>query len=69
MNMDGLEVRLSLIEQTVQNLEKRMEKVENKMEILHTDMLRSNNLLIRTVIASAGTIVGGILSVLVVMLM
>lgn len=63
------EVRLSLIEQNYQQLDKRLEKVEQKMSELHKDLIESNHSLIKVIVGSAGTIFAGLISLIVVILL
>lgn len=67
--MTDVEVRLSLVEQNYQQLDKRLEKVEQKIDTLHDDMVASNNSLIKVIIGASGTIVAGLLSTIIVLLM
>lgn len=50
-------VRISLLEQSVNNLEKRMERVENKLETLREDLLKSHAALTKNVIGAVVTII------------
>jgi tetrahydromethanopterin S-methyltransferase subunit G len=63
------EVRVALVEQNYQQLDKRMEKVEQKMDLLHTDLLNANHSLIKVIVGSAGTIFAGVISLIVVILL
>lgn len=63
------EVRLALVEQNYQNLDRRLQNVEKKIDVIHTDIKDSNAGLIKVIIGAAGTIVAGCLSVVVAILM
>lgn len=67
--MTDVEVRISLVEQNYQQLDKRMEKVEQKMDELHTDLLNANHSLVKVIVGAAGTIFAGLVSLIVVILM
>ena len=67
--MSDTEVRLSLVENNYQNLDKRLEKVENKIDCIHTDMIQGQSSLTKVIVGAASTIVASLLSIIVVMLM
>tara|TARA_R110000772_G_scaffold205144_3_gene315387 strand:+ start:2107 stop:2313 length:207 start_codon:yes stop_codon:yes gene_type:complete len=67
--MDDTAVRLSLVEQNYQNLDRRLEKVENKIDCIHTEMLNGQASLTKVIVGATGTIVASLLSIIVVMLM
>ncbi len=62
------EVRIVVLEKAYENLDRRMDKIDDKLDDLQEQVKNSNNSMMRVVIASAGTIVGSVLSVLVVMM-
>jgi hypothetical protein len=64
-----VEVRVALVEQNYQQLDRRMEKVEQKVDLLHTDLLNANHSLIKVIVGSAGTIFAGVISLIVVILL
>jgi hypothetical protein len=67
--MSDIEVRISLVEQNYVNLEKRMEKVEEKLDQLSETMRSNQHSLVKVIVGSAGTIVTGLLSLIVVILL
>lgn len=67
--MTNSEVRLALVEQNYQNLDARLDKVEIKLDQLHTDIKNSNVSLVKVIIGAAGTVLAGCLSVVVTILM
>jgi len=67
--MTNTEVRLALVEQNYQNLDARLDKVEKKIDELHTDIKNSNVGLIKIIVGAAGTIVAGCFSVVITILM
>lgn len=60
--MTDIEVRLSLVEQNYQQLEKRMEKVETKLDDLRDDMKTGQGALIKVIIGTTGTILVALIS-------
>lgn len=62
------EVRIVVLEKAYENLDRRMDKIDDKLDDLQEQVKNSNNSMMKVVIASAGTIVGSVLSVLVVMM-
>lgn len=67
--MSDWEVKMALLEQSVENLNHRMEKVESKLDDIHDQMAAGQQSLVKVIIGAAGTIVAGLLSTIVVMLM
>ena len=67
--MAPTDVRLSLIEQHYQHLDKRLEKVESKIDHLHTDMTTANTSLTKVIIGAVATVVASCLSIVIVLLM
>ena len=59
--MSELETRIALVEQNYMNLEKRIDKVEEKLDNLRDDIKSSHVQLIKVIIGTAGTIVVGLL--------
>lgn len=60
--------RISLLEQTVDNLEKRFDKIEASLDKLREEYLKGNKDLHKTLIATFGTIVVGFLGVIAALL-
>ena len=67
--MSDWEVKMAVLEQSVENLNHRMEKVESKLDDIHDQMAAGQQSLVKVIIGAAGTIVAGLLSTIVVMLM
>jgi len=61
--------RMALVEQSYANLEKRLEKVEIKLDDIKEQMTSSQNHITKVIVGAAGTVCASILSVVVVMLM
>jgi SMC interacting uncharacterized protein involved in chromosome segregation len=68
LERESLEAHVDLCEQRYINLETRLEKVEIKMDHIHQDIQNGNKSLIKVVIGATGTIVAGLLSTIVVLL-
>lgn len=68
LERESLEAHVDLCEQRYINLETRLEKVEIKMEHIHQDIQNGNKSLIKVVIGATGTIIAGLLSTIVVLL-
>lgn len=69
MSNTEIDTRIALVEQNYQNLDRRLEKVENKIDVVHTDMIRGQASLTKVIIGSASTIVASLISIIVVMLL
>jgi len=67
-DLPNQEVRIVVLEKAYENLDRRMDKIDDKLDDLQEQVKNSNNSMMKVVIASAGTIVGSVLSVLVVMM-
>ena len=67
--MTNSEVRLALVEQNYQNLDARLQKVEQKIDVIHRDIKESNVSLIKVIVGAAGTVLAGCLSVVITILM
>ena len=65
----SLEAHVDLCAIRYEALDKRLSKVEHTLEGLRDDMRNGNSALIKVMIGSAGTIVAGLLSTIVVLLM
>ena len=64
----NLEAHVDLCEQRYQNLETRLDKIEAKVEHIHADITHGNKSLTKVIIGATGTIVAGLLSTIVVLL-
>jgi tetrahydromethanopterin S-methyltransferase subunit G len=62
------EVRMALLEQSYQNLDRRLDSVEAKIDVIHRDIQTSNAGLIKVIVGAAGTIVAGLLSTIITMI-
>ena len=57
-----METRMALVEQNYQNLEKRIDKVEEKLDGIKQQMNHSQGALIKVIIGTTGTILVALIS-------
>jgi tetrahydromethanopterin S-methyltransferase subunit G len=65
---ENLEAHVELCQQRYEVLERRLTAVENKLEDVHSDIQTGNKSLIKVLIGATGTIVAGLLSTIVVII-
>lgn len=65
----NLEAHVDLCEQRYKNLETRLQSVEVKLEHVHRDITNGNKSMAKVIIGATGTIVAGLLSTIVVIIM
>ena len=65
---ENLEAHVELCQQRYEVLERRLTAVENKLEDVHSDIQTGNKSLIKVLVGATGTIVAGLLSTIVVIL-
>ena len=68
LERENLEAHVDLCQQRYEHLEKRLGSVEEKISHIHEDMGKSHSSLIKVIIGTSGTIVAGLLSTIVVIL-
>ena len=68
LEKDNLEAHVDLCEQRYKNLETRMQNIESKVEHIHRDITAGQKSMTKVIIGAAGTIVAGLLSTIVVLL-
>jgi tetrahydromethanopterin S-methyltransferase subunit G len=68
LEKESLEAHVDLCAIRYEALDKRLTKVEEKIDEIHDDMKDGNSALIKVMIGAAGTIVAGLLSTIVVLL-
>jgi len=66
---ENLEAHVELCQQRYEHLENRLANVEQKVEEIHDDMHSSHNSLVKVIIGTTGTVIAGLLSTIVVILM
>ena len=64
----NLEAHVDLCQQRYENLENRLSAVEKKLHHVHQDIQAGNKSMIKVIIGAKGTIVAGLLSTIVVLL-
>ena len=65
----SLEAHVDLCALRYANLDKRLSDVENKMDIIHIDIKNGHQSMTKVLIGTAGTIIAGLLSTVIVILM
>lgn len=68
LERENLEAHVDMCEQRYINLESRLDKIEAKVEHIHNDITHGNKSLTKVIIGATGTIVAGLLSTIVVLL-
>jgi hypothetical protein len=69
LEKESLEAHVDLCALRYEQLDKRLTKVEQKLDSISDDMKAGQNSLSKVIIGAAGTIVAGLLSTIVVVLM
>ena len=68
LEKENLEAHVDLCAQRYEVLEGRLTKIEEKVEHIHSDITNGNKSMIKVLVGAAGTIVAGLLSTIVVIL-
>ena len=68
LEKENLEAHVDLCQQRYENLNSRLTKIEDKVEHIHTDIVHGNKAMIKVMIGTAGTVVAGLLTTIVVIL-
>ena len=69
LERENLEAHVDLCEQRYNNLELRLSKIETKVEHIHADITQGNKSMVKVIVGATGTIVAGLLSTIVVILL
>jgi hypothetical protein len=69
LEKENLEAHVDLCEQRYQQLEGRLSKIEEKVEHIHRDITEGQASMTKVLIGTAGTVVAGLLSTVVVILL
>ena len=69
LERENLEAHVDLCQQRYEVLEKRLGNVEDEIQHIHDDIGKSHSSLVKVIIGTSGTIVAGLLSTIVVILM
>ena len=68
LEKENLEAHVDLCAQRYEVLEGRLTKIEEKVEHIHEEITNGNKSMMKVLIGSAGTIVAGLLSTIIVLL-
>ena len=69
LEKQSLEAHVDLCALRYKNLDERLSNVEEKIDTIHEDIKQGNQSMTKVLIGAAGTIVAGLLSTIVVLLM
>jgi hypothetical protein len=69
LEKESLEAHVDLCALRYKNLDERLSNVEDKIDTVHKDIQDGNKSMTKVLIGAAGTIVAGLLSTIVVLLM
>jgi hypothetical protein len=69
LEKESLEAHVDLCALRYTQLDMRLSKVEDKLDVIADDMKKSNSSLIKVVVGAAGSIVAGLLSTVIVVLL
>lgn len=65
----NLEVHVDLCTLRYQNLDTRLTKIEEKVESIHNDIIEGQKSLSKVIIGTAGTIIAGVISIILTVLL
>jgi len=69
LEKSNLEAHVDLCQQRYEQLESRLNKIEQKVEDIHSDITAGQQSMTKVLIGATGTIVAGLLSTIVVILL
>jgi tetrahydromethanopterin S-methyltransferase subunit G len=69
LEKQSLEAHVDLCAMRYLNLDTRLTNLENKVDSIHTDIVQGQKSMTKVIIGTAGTVVAGVLSIIVTMLM
>ena len=69
LEKENLEAHVDLCQQRYENLESRLTKIETKVDSIHKDVVEGQKSMTKVLIGAAGTIVAGLLSTIIVLVM
>lgn len=68
LEKNNLEAHVDLCHQRYREIERRLTKIEDKVSVVHADIIEGNKSMTKVLVGTAGTIVAGLLSTIVVVL-
>jgi hypothetical protein len=68
LEKESLEAHVDLCALRYENLDSRLTKIEDKVEEIHQDIHNGNKSMIKVVVGAVGTVIAGLLSTIVVLL-
>lgn len=68
LEKESLEAHVDLCALRYKNLDERLNSVEEKVDLIHKDITEGNKSMTKVLIGTAGTIIAGLLSTVVVLL-
>jgi tetrahydromethanopterin S-methyltransferase subunit G len=68
LEKESLEAHVDLCALRYENLDNRLTKIEGKVEEIHEDITKGNKATVRVIVGAVGTVVAGLLSTIVVLL-
>ena len=69
LEKESLEAHVDLCALRYKNLDERLTNIEEKVDDIHNDITEGNKSMIKVLIGTAGTVVAGLLSTIVVILL
>ena len=69
LERENLEAHVDLCQQRYEALEGRLTKIEEKVDSIHKDVVEGQKSMTKVLIGAAGTIVAGLLSTIIVLVM
>ena len=69
LERENLEAHVDLCQQRYEALEGRLSKIEEKVDSIHKDVVEGQKSMTKVLIGAAGTIVAGLLSTIIVLVM
>ena len=69
LEKENLEAHVDLCQERYEKMELRLSRVEEKLSVVHTSITEGQQSMTKVIIGAAGTIVAGLLSTVVVILM
>ena len=68
LEKENLEAHVDLCAQRYEVLEGRLTKIEEKVETIHTDIITGQKSMTKVIIGTAGTVIAGLLSTIIVVI-